>query len=145
MNLLKPALLSAIFGAAMLCNGAAASERPPRIGEEKILSKKPAQVKPALQAPVKKPVPRRPVRQVLDDDIRPAAPTAGYVPSPPRPPAEVAEGAIHGVPPGPANLNCLGGACIDNNGGRFQGGVGTTLISPQGKLCNHNGLTVQCF
>ena len=142
MNLLKPALLSAIFGAAMLCNGAAASERPPRIGEEKILSQKPAQVKPAPQATVKKPVPRRPVRQVLDDDVRPAAPTALYVPSPPRAPAE---GAIHGVPPAPANLNCMGGACIDSGGGRFQGGVGTTLISPQGKLCNHNGMTVQCF
>lgn len=142
MTILKPVLLSAILVTSMLGNIAAASERPPRVGEEKILPKKPQHAAPASAASAKTPVKRRAVRQILDDDIRPAAPPAVYAPTLTRP---AAQPQIHGVPPPPATLNCIGGACTDSSGGRFNGGVGTTLISPQGKLCNNNGLTVQCF
>ncbi len=141
MNLLKPVFLSAVFTWASLVNVAAATERPPRVGEEKIVPKKTADAKPATEAPAKKPIKRRAVRQILDDDIRPAAPAAVYAPTLTPP---VSERPIHGVPPGPVNLNCVGGTCTDSNGGRFNGGVGSTLISPQGRLCNNNGLTVQC-
>jgi hypothetical protein len=142
MNILKPVFLSVIAAAALIGNVATASERPPRVGEEKIVPKKPADPKTAPEASAKKPIKRRAVRQVLDDDIRPAAPAAVYAPTLTPP---VAERPVHGVPPGPVNLNCVGATCTDSTGGRFNGGVGTTLISPQGKLCNNNGLTVQCF
>ena len=144
MNILNPVLLSAIVAGAMLGNTAAASERPPRIGEEKIVPKKPPVAKPAPKAQEKKPVERRAVRQVLDDDIRPAppAPPPVYAPTLTPPPAER---PIHGVPPGPVKLNCVGATCTDNKGGRFNGGIGSSLIGPEGKLCNDNGLTVQCF
>jgi hypothetical protein len=141
MNILKPVLLSAIVATAMLGNLAAATERPPRVGEEKILPKNPADAKPTPQAPAKKPAKRRAVRQDLDDDVRPAAPPTVYAPqlTPPASPQP-----MPGVSPSPLNLNCMGGTCTDANGGRFNGGVGTTLISPQGRLCANNGLTVQC-
>ncbi len=142
MNILKPVLLSAILATAMLSNVAAATERPARVGEEKILPKKPGEVKPSPAAPVKKPIKRRAVRQVLDDDVRPAAPPAVYAPKLATPDASL---PVPGAAPGPVHLNCVGGTCADANGGRFNGGVGTTLISPQGRLCNNNGLTVQCF
>jgi hypothetical protein len=127
MNILKPMLLSAMVATAMLGNLAAA-ERPPRVGEEKIVPKK---------EKVAKPVKRRAVRQVLDDDVRPAAPATVPPPAIARP--------MPGVPPAPVTLNCMGSTCTDASGGRFNGGVGTTLISPSGKLCSNNGMTVQCF
>lgn len=129
MNLLKPMLLSAMVATAMLGNLAAA-ERPPRVGEVKIVPKKAPAAKPA-------PVKRRAVRQVLDDDVRPVAPATVQAPAIAQP--------MPGVAPAPITINCMGGTCTDANGGRFNGGVGTTLISPQGKLCSNNGLTVQCF
>lgn len=138
MNILKPVLLSAIVATAMLGNVAAATERPTRVGETRILPKKPAEARQKPQAPAKKPVKRRAVRQVLDDDVRPAAPPTVYAPrlTPPSSAQPV---------PGPVNLKCVGDTCTDANGGRVNGGVGTTLINPQGRLCNNNGLTVQCF
>jgi hypothetical protein len=132
MNILKPMLLSAMVATAML-GKLAAAERPPRVGEEKIVPKKEKVAKPAP-----KPVPakRRAVRQILDDDVRPAAPAAVPAPAIARP--------MPGVPPAPVTLNCMGGTCTDANGGRYNGGIGTTLIGPQGQLCNDNGMTVQC-
>ncbi|MEJ7806614.1 MAG: hypothetical protein WKG03_11945 [Telluria sp.] len=139
MLFLKPVLLSAIVTTAMLGNLAAATERPPRVGETRILPNKPAGAKPA--APAKKPVKRRAVRQVLDDDVRPAARSVHIRPM------TVPESIlpVPGVAPGPVNLNCVGGTCTDASGARYNGGIGTTLISPQGRLCTDNGLTVQCF
>ena len=141
MNILKPVLLSAMLATTMLGSLAAATERPPRVGEERILPKKPADPKSVEQTPAKKPVKRRATRQVLDDDVRPAAPPAVYAPAlTPRASAL----PVPGVAPGPVNINCVGGTCTDANGGRYNGGVGTSLISPQGRLCVDNGLTVQC-
>ncbi len=136
MNLIKPILLSVLFGSALLGNAVLATERPPRLGEQKIVAK------PGAEAPAKKPAKRRAVRQVLDDDVRPVAPPAVYAPQMTPP---LSAQPVPGSAPGPVNLNCVGSTCTDANGGRFNGGVGTTLISPQGKLCNNNGITVQCF
>ena len=142
MKLLQPVLLSVMVGGATLAFAAAATERPPRVGEEKIVPKKPGEAPPAPPAPAKKPVKRRAVRQVLDDDVRPAAPPAVYGPqlTPPS-----SSQSVPGVAPSPLILNCVGATCTDTSGGRYNSGVGTTLISPQGRLCNNNGLTVQCF
>ncbi|QYF94025.1 hypothetical protein KY495_01955 [Massilia sp. PAMC28688] len=48
------------------------------------------------------------------------------------------------VPP-PVTINCVGASCIDGNGGSYRSGVGTSLISPEGRICNNNGITVQCY
>lgn len=143
MTILKSVMLSAIVATAMVGNFSGATEPPPRVGSEKIAAKK-----PDPDASKKKPAKRRAVRQILDDDVRVrAAPPAVYAPqlTPQAREREHAGPTMPGVAPAPINLNCVGSTCHDANGGRFNGGVGTTLISPQGKLCNNNGMTVQCF
>lgn len=142
MKLLKPVLLCLVAGGATLAFAAAATERPPRVGEERIIPKKPGDAKPVPPAPAKKPVKRRAVRQVLDDDVRPAPPPTVYAPQL-TPPSSLQ--TVPGVAPSPLILNCVGATCTDTSGARYNSGVGTTLIGPQGRLCNNNGLTVQCF
>ena len=100
------------------------SAQPPHSGEK------------ATKAPVK----RRPVRAQLDDDQPSYRPTL-------TPPAPVLREPMpqSTLPPGPVILNgCTGGHCNDQNGQRYNP-VGTTLISPQGRLCNNNGISVSCY
>lgn len=93
----------------------------------------------------KKPVRRRAVPMIVDRMPGPAAP-AVYgpvlsVPSPAPMPATITPLA----PPAPVILNgCDAGGCNGSNGVRYNGGVGTTLLSPEGRLCHKNGVTVQC-
>jgi hypothetical protein len=135
-------ILNALLVGVLLCGATAASaagsERPPRLGEQQSASKKAADGQ--AESP-KKPPKRRAVRQMLDDEVRPANGPALQAPGLPPPAITPAPG----VPPSPVILNCVGGSCTDRNGGRFNGGVGSSLISPEGKLCNNNGMTVQCF
>lgn len=135
MGILKPVLMLAILSSVMVCNNAWATEPPPRVGATRDIAK------PDPDTPKKKPAKRRSVRQNLDDApapviysprLNPAAPAAVPLPAP--------------VAPSPLILNgCPGGACTDANGTRYHGGVGTTLLSPQGRVCSNNGITVQCF
>jgi hypothetical protein len=145
MAILKPVLILAILSSALLCSNAWATEPPPRVGavpdRAAPVAKPPA--KPAA-TPARKPLKRRAVRQILDDDIvrRPAPPV---LVAPLAPPVGV-QPQPWTLPPGPQVLNgCNGGACTDASGARYQGGVGTTLLSPQGRVCSNNGITVQCF
>jgi hypothetical protein len=130
MAILKPVLILVILSSAMLYSNALATEPPPRVGASADLAKS------APTVPKKKAVQRRSVRQVIDPVTR-APPAPAYSPR------------LHPAwspPPSPLILNgCNGGACTDANGERYHGGVGTTLISPQGRLCSNNGITVQCF
>jgi hypothetical protein len=140
MGILKPVLILAILSSALLCSNAWAVDPPPRVGA--VPDEARPAVKPDAKAP-RKPVKRRAVRQILDDDkVRIPSPPA-FIPNP------VAPGAYQPMPsavPPPAVLNgCNGGACTDANGQRYHGGVGTTLLSPQGRVCSNNGITVQCF
>lgn len=137
MEILKPVLVLAILGSALLCAPAIATEPPPRAGATA------GDVKPATgadqQAPKRKPPKRRAVHQIIDGMPASAPPPQSYRPSLHPAPASMA-------PPGPAiGHGCSGPACLDNAGGSYKGGVGTTLISPQGRLCSNNGMTVQCF
>jgi hypothetical protein len=156
MAILKPVLMLAILSSVMVCSNAWATERPPRIGatapvanpETKADTKADAKVapqteaKPAANTSGKKPAKRRAVRQILDDTpppvvysprLNPAVPV-GVQPLPAP------------VPASPHILNgCNGGACTDASGARYHGGVGTTLLSPEGRMCSNNGVTVQCF
>jgi len=53
--------------------------------------------------------------------------------------------AATATPPGPGVINsCDPGGCTDSNGVRYNGGVGTTLLGPQGRVCHRNGALVQC-
>lgn len=123
MSILKPVLVLAILSSVLLCNYAWATEPPPRVGAVKGETKQ-------ASPPKKKPVKRRAVRQVLDGMPPPAAPPAAYRPQNAPPPL---------VPPQQLPVPS------PQIGNDYKGGVGTTLLSPDGKLCNNNGMTVQCF
>lgn len=99
-----------------------------------------ATAKDARKQPVKPPVKRRAVRAQLDDDRPSYRPTLA-VPAPalrePMPESS--------LPRGPVVLNgCTGGHCNDQSGQRYNA-VGTTLVSPQGRLCSNNGISVSCY
>jgi len=52
---------------------------------------------------------------------------------------------VPGAAPPPALINQCGPAgCTDTSGARYNG-AGGALISPQGRLCSNNGVTVTCF
>ena len=145
MGILKPVLILAILSSALLCNNAWATEPPPRVGS---VPDRPASVpKPAEQIqdkkstkkPAKKPVKRRSVQQIVAPTPPPLAPVYSPRLNLPGPPA--AQPLLS-----PQVLNgCNGGACTDASGQQYHGGVGTTLLSPQGRVCSNNGVTVQCF
>jgi hypothetical protein len=157
MGILKPVLILVILSSALLCNNAWATEPPPRVGSvpdrpasvpkpadqaaeqaaDKKSARKPAK-KPARQ-PAAKPNKRRSVQQIIAPTPPPLPPV--YSPRLNLPPPPAAQPL-----PAPQVLNgCNGGACTDANGQQYHGGVGTTLLSPQGRVCSNNGITVQCF
>jgi len=123
MSILKPVLVLAILSSVLLCNYAWATEPPPRVGAVK------GETKP-VSPPKKKPVKRRAVRQ-LPEGIPPSV-----LPPPIYRPPSAAPPLVRPQPlPVPSSQ-------IGND---YKGGVGTTLLSPEGRLCNNNGMTVQCF
>ncbi|MET3132154.1 hypothetical protein AAKU55_002424 [Oxalobacteraceae bacterium GrIS 1.11] len=70
-------------------------------------------------------------------------PAYGY-----RPPAAPAPASAP-VPPGPQLplpvLGCDLGGCRDPAGTRHDGGVGGATLDPSGRLCQRNGVWLQCF
>jgi hypothetical protein len=109
---------------------------------------------------VKPPLRRRSVQMTVDG-MRPSAPPAVYAPTLTPSPApsytpSLSNSAALPSPglPAPSTIrtpdrpvfinSCDAGGCISTDGARYNGGVGATLIGPQGRLCNRNGATVQC-
>jgi hypothetical protein len=95
-------------------------------------------VVPPKRAPAK----RRSVQQVVEPTPRigTAAPSYGPVLTP-RAPAALPEPL-----PAPVRTNgCDAGGCNDTNGQRYNGGVGNTLLGPQGQLCTKGVVGAQCF
>lgn len=138
---------SRVFLAAILFASvpAWATDPPPRAGATPRVEKpdakpdaKPDEARPSVPQPARKKPRRRAVYQQFDDIPMRTPSTAVYAPqlTPRIDPTPV---------PPPTTLNCVGAACSDANGGSYRGGVGTSLISPQGRICNNNGITVQCF
>lgn len=160
MSSLKPILIPAIVLSALLGSHAWAVDPPARVGSVRDAPKpaappvqadpdpgaRPDAAKAAPAAPKKPPAKapkRRSVYQTIDPVPRVQSPTVyGPVLGPPA----GAQTMPTPVPPNPAILNgCNGGACTDQSGARYRGGVGSVLISPEGRACSSNGITVQCF
>lgn len=90
----------------------------------------------------KKPVKRRAVAAQLDDGMNPRTYAPRLTPVVPMPKMSPLPSSM---PPGPVILNgCPNGHCTDQGGQRYNP-VGTTLISPQGRLCSNNGISVSCY
>ena len=145
MNILKPVLILAILGSALLCADVDATEPPPRAGAERGDVRTQAKPEPQAQpAPAKKPAKRRAVAAQLDDGMTPPSHGARLTPPAARTPASLAP-PDSSIRPGPVILNgCPNGHCMDHSGARYNP-VGTTLISPQGRLCSDNGISVSCY
>jgi hypothetical protein len=91
---------------------------------------------PCRTAPAKKPMPRRPVPQIVQR--QPSLPVPRAVPMPP-----AAKLSLPPSQPTPA-LNCDPGGCYDLNGVRHNNAAGNSTITPAGKLCIRNGVWLQC-
>ncbi len=131
MNTLTPALIALL----MACTCAYGQQEPaPAPAPER------SAVPDVKPPPKRKPLKRRSVQQVIE-------PTPRIVTEPYRPILEVRPPAPLPQPiPGPVRMNsCDGAGCTDVNGNRFNGGIGTTLIGPQGQLCNKGLVSAQCF
>ncbi len=102
----------------------------------------PAKGNPTKDERKKAPIKRRAVHQIVDG-MPASRPPISYGPvlTPPSPLPMPGVTPTSPVPLG----SCVGGSCTDTGGTRYNGGVGTTLLSPSGRLCNNNGATVSCF
>lgn len=93
-------------------------------------------IEPCRTAPAKKPMPRRPVPQIVQR--QPSLPVPRAVPMP----------AVPKLSPSPSlptpALNCDPGGCYDINGVRHNNAAGNSTITPVGKLCIRNGVWLQC-
>ncbi len=104
-----------------------------------------ADPKKTAQTTPKKPIRRRSTYQMIDPMPRIQAPMVYGPVLTPRPSVGV-QPIPNPAAGNPVILNgCNGGACTDPSGARYTGGVGSVLISPEGRACSNNGITVQCF
>ena len=144
----------AAFSIALLSSiSCIAQERPPRIGEtpKEINRPKPVKAKVKAEAEAetkqepKQPVKRRAVPLVIDSMPGPTPPAAYGPVLTPQTTTPVPPSITPAPSTAPAIINrCDSGGCTDTNGVRYNGGVGTTLLGPQGRVCHNNGITVQC-
>jgi hypothetical protein len=89
--------------------------------------------------------PRRAVAQVLTPTprIEGSAGAPGYGPvltTRPAPSLPPASGTVGTNP-----ATCAGPNCLDSSGQRLGTGIGSTAITPQGRLCTKGLVGVQCF
>ena len=160
MGKLKSVLILAILSPALLGANALATDPPPRVGavrEQARAAPKPeTPAQPETKAAptrhtAKKPARRRAVAAQLDDGMTapiytpPSSTPPSYGPRlTPGPSVRLAP-APSSIGPGPVILNgCENGHCMDASGARYNP-VGPTLISPQGRLCSNNGISVSCY
>ena len=141
MNCMKPASIAVLLACSLAVAGARA--QPQQLPEPPAgnAAAAPAHAAPApAPAPARKLIKRRSVQQVIEPT--PRIVTDGYRPTlTVRPPA-----ALPGPLPPPTRMNsCDAGGCFDTGGVRYNGGVGSTLLSPQGQLCTRGVVNAQCF
>lgn len=111
----------------------------------------PAREGAAKQAAPNKPPPRRAVPQTPAPPYVSQPPPPEYHPVLPPSAPRVAPSPIVVPPPaqaGPSTpapvTNCDAGGCVNPGGGRYNGGTGDTYLN-NGRLCQRNGVWMQCF
>jgi hypothetical protein len=149
MDPLKSGWAALIAATLLAAAGAHAQEQPPpEKPAAEIVKPAPPTEKPAAEVPIqpapppnRKPIKRRSVQQVIEPT--PPIVTEGYRPTlTVRPPAALPSASQQTQP----RLNsCDAGGCTDTSGARYNGGVGNTLIGPQGQLCTKGIVGAQCF
>ncbi|MBV6319979.1 hypothetical protein [Duganella violaceipulchra] len=99
-------------------------------------------VEPCRTAPARKPMPRRPVSQIIQR--MPVVKQAPQVAMPAAPPSPSLQTLLN-PPNAPKALNnCGPTGCNDASGARINNAGPGTAISPAGKVCNRNGVWLQC-
>ncbi|GJJ04860.1 hypothetical protein RugamoR64_53980 [Duganella rhizosphaerae] len=99
-------------------------------------------VEPCRTAPARKPMPRRPVPQIIQH--MPVVKQAPQVAMPTAPPSPSLQTLLN-PPNAPKALNnCGPTGCNDASGARINNAGPGTAISPSGKVCNRNGVWLQC-
>ncbi|NYE62240.1 hypothetical protein FHW58_003455 [Duganella sp. 1224] len=148
MSLIKPAALTAAFLIGMLvCEVAWADETEVADDYAKLpictlnADGTRLAVEPCRTAPARKPMPRRPVPQIIDPMptvARPQQPAMPPVtPSPPLP-------SLTSPPRAPVPVTgCDTAGCYGANGVRYNN-VGKGVITPSGKTCTRAGGAIQC-
>jgi hypothetical protein len=123
-----------------------AAQQPPRKPGEQPVQGQP-QGRRGKTGQQKKPVPRRrAVPAIIGSMPAPSAPQAyGPVLHELAPQTTMPAPAPAGLPPPATITGCIGNQCNDTSGKSYQTGVGNTALDPNGRLCNRNGQTVQCF
>lgn len=109
----------------------------------------------APEGAAKEAAPKKPPRRAVPQT--PAPPTVSQPPPPEYRPVlppsapRVAPGPIVTPPPAQAGpgmpapvTNCDAGGCVNPDGGRYNGGTGNTYLN-NGRLCQRNGVWMQCF
>jgi hypothetical protein len=141
MNYRTASLATMILALWLAPTGARAQQDVPKPAPEARQEKAELPLKP-VPPPNRKPIKRRSVQQVVESTPRIGGATPSYGPTlTPRPPA-----ASPGPLPAPVRINgCDAGGCNDTSGQRYNGGVGNTLLSPQGQLCTKGAVGAQCF
>ena len=142
MDYPKPGLtaLTLALSLASACACAQESSAPPAVQEPVAKAEPKAEDQPA-QPP--KPIKRRSVQQVIEPT--PPIVTDGYRPTLTVPPPAALPAPSAPLPGSPRMNSCDAGGCTDTGGARYNGGVGNTLLSPQGRLCTKGVVNAQCF
>ena len=124
----------------LVLSPARAQQAPPATAPNAIPAAPAASANTNTKPPtVRPPIQRRSVQQMIEPTPRIAtdaarAPDASAISAPPAP-----------VAPPPRIHQCDAGGCTDTSGARYNGGVGNTLIGPQGQLCTKGVVNAQCF
>lgn len=95
-------------------------------------------VEPCRTAPAKSPMPRRPVTEIITP-----MPRVARAPAAAAPPLPSLSAPSSGSRPQPL-VGCGAGSCLDANGVRRSVGGSNVTVTPSGKLCNINGIWMQC-
>lgn len=99
-------------------------------------------VEPCRTAPARKPMPRRPVPQIIQR--MPPSTQARQVSMPAAPPSTPLQSLL-APPHAPLPLSgCDAGGCYDPSGVRHNNAAAGSTLTPAGKLCNRNGVWLQC-
>lgn len=136
------ALTGLLLSAALLAASFAANSMAPHqhvAAQPEVIERTEAAPAGKKTTPPRRAVPQRidPTPRIATDTYRPTLTPSPAIPS--YAPAPV-------VPAPARQLNrCDAGGCTDIDGARHIGGAGNATLSPEGRLCNRSGTTLQCF